>query len=147
MVFEKSDYQQSHYRRPWKIFTWNGFDHTWLFYPKIMGPPGPDTRHGAIKVESLANCLETEFWDCEPGKIAFDIIKDDSILDIVKIRLPIPNNLSYTIHGFINCVTIVKFVMGLNKWFIMTPQQLHRYLLRNGGRSLKYGEVPWKPIW
>jgi len=132
-------FQNTLFHRPWRLFTWNGYQHVWLFYPKYMGPPGLLTRQHTIKVEPLSTYLDTDYWACEPEEIAEEIIKEDYILDIIKISLPLPSNVSYNIRGLITCVTIVKFVMGLSKWFVMTPQQLHRYLLRIGGRSMKNG--------
>jgi len=133
-------FQNSFFHRPWHCFTWNRYHHVWLFYPKYMGPPGLLTRLSTIKVEPLSTFLDTDYWDADPEEVAAEFLKEDYILDIIKIVLPLPSNLSYNIHnirGLINCVTIIKSVMGLCKWFVMTPQQLHRYLLRIGGRSLK----------
>jgi len=132
-------FQNSLFHRPWQIFTWNGFQHVWVFYPKYMGPPGLLTTKHTIKVEPLSTYLDTDYWAADPELVAKEFIKEDYIIDIVKISLPLPSNLSYSIRGLTNCVTVVKSVMGLCKWFVMTPQQLRRYLLRIGGRSLKNG--------
>ena len=132
-------FQNSFFHRPWQFWTWNGYQHVWVFFPKYMGPPGLLTKQYTLKVEPLSTFLDIDFWPADPEEIAQEFIKQDYIVDIVKIVLPLPSNLSYTIRGLINCVTIVKSVLGLSKWFILTPQQLHRYLLRIGGRSLKKG--------
>jgi len=132
-------FQNSFFHRPWHCFTWNRYQHCWVFYPKYMGPPGLLTRLSTIKVEPLSTFIDTDYWPCDPEEVAKEFIKEDYIIDIVKISLNLPKNVSYNIRGFINCVTIVKSVMGLCKWFVMTPQQLRRYLLRIGGRSLKNG--------
>jgi len=130
-------FQDSSFHRPWQIFTWNGYKHAWVFYSKYMGPPGLLTRQTTLKVESLSTFLDVDYWPCDPEDIAKEFIKQDYIKDIVKIVLPIQQNVSYNVRGLINCVTIIKAVLGISKWFVMTPQQLHRYLLRIGGRSLK----------
>lgn len=97
------------------------------------------TRQTTIKIEPLSTFLDVDYWSADPEEIAQEFIKENYIVDVVKISLPLPKTVSYNIRGLINCVTTVKSVMGLCKWFIMTPQQLHRYLLRNGGRSMKNG--------
>ena len=130
-------FQNSSYHRPWHIFTWNGYQHVWVFFPKYLGPPGLLTRQSTLKIEPLATFIDIDYWDADPEEVAELFIKEDYILDIVKISLRLPESVSYNIRGLINCVTIVKSVMGLVKWFVMTPQQLHRYLFRIGGRSLK----------
>jgi len=132
-------FQSTTFRRPWNLFTWNGYQHVWLFYPKYLGPPGLLTHQATIKIEPLSTYLDTDYWACDPDVIAQDFIKEDYVRDIVKISLPLPSNLSYNIRGLINCVTIIKLIMGVGKWFIFTPQQLRRYLLRIGGRSIKNG--------
>jgi len=132
-------FQKSKYHRPWHVFTWNRYEHVWVFFPKYLGPPGLLTRQSTLKVEPLATFIDTDYWDADPEEVAEAFLKEDYVLDIVKITLRLPESVSYNIRGFINCVTIVKSVMGLCKWFVMTPQQLHRYLLRIGGESLKNG--------
>jgi len=132
-------FQNSPYHRPWNIFTWNGYQHVWVFFPKYMGPPGLMTRQTTIKVEPLSTFLDVDHWPYNPEELASEFIKENHILDVVKISLPLPKTVSYNIRGLMNCVTTVKSVMGLFKWFVMTPQQLRRYLLRIGGRSLKNG--------
>lgn len=92
-----------------------------------------------IHLYTCTSFLNVDHWNCDPEEIASEFIKLDSILVIIKILLPIPLNLSYNIRGFINCVTIVKFFIGLSNWFVMTLQQLRRCLLKIGGRSLKNG--------
>ncbi len=135
-------FQSSKYHRPWNCFTWNQWQHTWVFFAKYQGPPGLLTTQHTLKVEPLSTFLDIDYWPEHPEKIAKEFIKEDYIKDIVEILLPLPKNVSYNIRGLINCVTLVKSVMGLSKWFVMTPQQLHRYLLRIGGRSLKNGRCP-----
>lgn len=132
-------FQNSVFHRPWQIFTWNGFEHCWVFFPKYMGPPGLLTRQHTLKVEPLSTFIDVDYWATDPEEVAAEFIKEDFILDIVKISLSLPETVSYNVRGLINCVTVVKSVMGLGKWFVMTPQQLRRYLLRIGGRSLKNG--------
>lgn len=132
-------FQKSKYHRPWNCFTWNGWQHTWVFFAKYQGPPGLLTPQHTIKVEPLATFLDVDYWADSPENVAKEFINEQKIKDIVKIMLPLPKTVSYNIRGLINCVTLVKSVMGLSKWFVMTPQQLHRYLLRIGGKSLKNG--------
>ena len=134
-------FQNSSFHRPWQIFTWNKYQHCWVFFPKYMGPPGLMTRLSTIKVEPLSTYLDVDYWPTDPEEIALAFIKDDYILDVVKISLPLPKTVHYNIRGLINCVTVVKSVMGLCKWFVMTPQQLHRYLIKIGGRSMKNGRT------
>jgi len=132
-------FQNSFFHRPWHVFTWNRYQHVWVFFPKYMGPQGLLTTQHTIKVEPLSTFVDVDYWAADPEEVATEFIKEGHILDIVKISLCLPETVSYNVRGLINCVTVVKSVMGLGKWFVMTPQQLHRYLLRIGGKGLKNG--------
>lgn len=128
-------FQNSVCHRPWHFLTWNNFHHCWVFFAKYKGPIGLLTHQGTIKVEHLTTFLDVDYWEAEPEEVVKEFIKEDHVLDIVKISLLLPQK--YNIRGLINCVTLVKAVTGLCKWFVITPQQLHRHLLRVGGESLK----------
>lgn len=123
-------FQKSSHQRPWHIFTRGGYEHIFLLYPQDSG---------TIKINPLSMQLLSEYIPCPPEQLMPQITESPKIMDVVKIVLPLSSNLSYNIRGLINCVTIVKFVLGITKWFILTPRQLHRHLLKIGGRSVKYG--------
>jgi len=135
VVFQKSS---SH--RPWHFWTWNGYEHCWVFFAKYKGPAGLLTRKHTIKVEPLSAFIDIDYWEADPEEVAAEFLKEEHILDIVRISLLLPTTTNYKLRGLINCVTVVKTVMSLGEWFILTPQQLRRYLLRKGGKSLKQAE-------
>ena len=130
-------FQSSVYHRPWRVWTWNGYHHAWVFFSKYKGPTGLLTPQHTLKINPLSNFITVDYWEESPEIIARHLLKKHDIKDIVKISLPIRANSSYTIRGLITCVTVVKAVLCLNRLFILTPQQLHRYLLRIGGTSLR----------
>lgn len=39
----------------------------------------------------------------------------------------------YNIPLICTCVTTVKRMLGIRKWWIVTPRQLEKYLIKNGG--------------
>lgn len=124
-------FQKTHRWAPWYWFLGRGARHCWIFYEHT-----PDS---SIKIEPLANFIDTDYWPTPAREIAVAFLKKSAVIDIVKIILPLPENLSYTIHGFINCVTLCKFALGVFDFFIFTPEQLRKHLLKLGGRSLKNG--------
>jgi len=89
-----------------------------------------------VKAEPLSTYLSLDLWEAEPEEVAAEFLKEKYVLDIVRITLSLPTTTGYSMRGLINCVTMVKLILGLGKWFILTPQQLRRYLLRLGGKSL-----------
>jgi len=133
-------FQKSFFNRPWQCFTWNNYEHTWVFFEKYLGEPGLMTPRGTIKVEPLSNFIEADYWNAEPEIVATEFLTQKHIIDIVRIGLPWKSKVTYTFRGFIGCVTVVKAILGLKAWWVMTPQQLRRYLIKLGGRSLKHGQ-------
>lgn len=122
-------FQDSDHNRPWHFFTPEKSKHCWVFFPR---------HDGTLRINPLGNYIDVDYWRTNPENLAPQYLKEDKrVVDIVKIVLPLKNNLSYNIRGLINCVTIVKAVMSINKFFILTPLQLHKYLISIGGVSLK----------
>ena len=42
----------------------------------------------------------------------------------------------YLQRGVQSCVSVVKSLIGLKAWHVLTPQQLYEYLIHNGGVEL-----------
>lgn len=59
----------------------------------------------------------------------FDKIKKDSII-IVEYNI---KNTEYSLLGVRTCVGICKEVLGIKDFFIFTPYQLYKKLLKSGG--------------
>ena len=132
-------FQDSSSTNFWNIITFKSWKHCWLFTPAYLGPPGLLTPQKVVRINTLLAYLDVDFWDGSPSQVAKEFMCQPNVVDIVKITLPLRKSVSYTIRGLINCVTIVKSFMGLKCWWIITPQQLHRYLLRHGGISMRKG--------
>ena len=122
-------FTDSQHLRPWHLFNYGDWKHCWLFCPT--------SNNKVIRINALSTYADLDYWDGSPEEVAQEFICEPNVVDIVKITLPLVKKVSYNVRGILNCVTIVKAFMGLNCWWIMTPQQLHRFLKRKGGRSLK----------
>ena len=104
-----------------------GFSHCFSYEHQLLG--GYDCF---LKIENLYNCLDTQimFGSKEDLLLRFDHVRTVEItLDIDPLRrtfdlLPI------------NCVSVIKKQLGLNKPFIITPKQLYDHLIRIGGKEL-----------
>jgi hypothetical protein len=65
--------------------------------------------------------------------VIFDKLKKNSI---IIIEYEIKKNI-YSVIGVKTCVGICKDILGIKNFFIFTPYQLYKYLIKNGGK--KYG--------
>ena len=125
VVFQKSDSKELN--RPWRCLTWNNFDHVWLFHPHL---------EGALKINPLSNRIIIDYFPESLKEVLLFYKKHQHVIDIIKIKLPLGVTLGYSLRGIITCVSIIKAVLGIGAWFVITPQQLRRHLLKIGGRSL-----------
>ena len=123
-------FQKSESNRFWNYFLWNHYDHVFLLQPHL---------EGTLKLNPLANNIIIDYIPHPTHEVADSYRTHEQVIDIVIINLPLVLQSGYTARGIITCVTIVKATLGIGKWFILTPQQLRRHLLRIGGRSIKYG--------
>lgn len=125
----------SGFNRIWSVFCPTAYRHCWVFWPNYLGPPGLLTPKVTLKTESLSAMLDIDVWYQDPDEIARQFLKGAT--DILTLTLPYKSALRYTPRGLITCVSMVKAVMNLNAWWILTPRQLYIYLKQAGARSLK----------
>lgn len=61
------------------------------------------------------------------------------------VRLTHSVPLSAPPWGFLvpaTCVSVVKGVLGIRAWWVLTPYQLYKYLLKHGGQHLSQVAIP-----
>ena len=85
----------------------------------------------------LASFISVHNYEYKAEILINEYVSRGTVLDIVQISLPFKSTRAYTIRGFLNCVTLVKALLNIKKFFIFTPKQLHSYLLSIGGKSMK----------
>ena len=135
-------FAQSHHNRVWSAFCGPAFRHCWVFWASHIGPPGLLTPKATIKMESLSAMLDIDVWYEDPNEIAHQFLPGAT--DILTLTLPFKSAMCYTPRGMITCVSVVKAVMNLKAWWILTPQQLYIYLAGKGAKSLKKQEVSYR---
>lgn len=128
-------FQPSTLHRIWSAFCPDlAFRHCWLIQTAYMGEPGLLTPKICMKIESLANMIDTEVWNATPEEIVEGFLP--RVTDILRISLRIKSGRGYIPRGITTCVSVPKAVMGIKAWWILTPKQLYNYLLSIGAVSL-----------
>lgn len=58
------------------------------------------------------------------------------------IKFPVLQQLEreFVFRGLLSCMTLTKALLGIRCWWLLTPYQLARYLLANGGSLVKVSE-------
>ncbi len=115
------------HRSWWTRFMHKDFTHCFSYEHQLLG--GYDCF---LRVENLYNCLDTQiFFGLKP-----DLLNLFPHYKIVEIKLEVnPLNKTYEFLP-INCVSMVKKQLGLNKPFIITPKQLYDHLITIGGKEI-----------
>jgi len=81
-----------------------------------------------IRTESLINLLETDVSFVTMEQVLPYLMEIHTDFKYIKIECE-PNPLkSFSIFHHLNCVSTVKKVLGINKPFTITPNQLFEYL-------------------
>lgn len=122
VVFGEADY------RPWYLRGLEqGFSHCYTYEHQLLG--GYDCF---VKVECLLNTLNSEIFFGTSSQL-LEMYKATNIIQITVEVNPTAKTLDLLP---VNCVSMVKKQLGVNKPFILTPKQLYAHLVRRGGKEV-----------
>lgn len=88
----------------------------------------------AMKVEVSESRISTEAWWADPDVITKHFAP--SVIDILKVRVEIDDRVGYIPRGPLTCVSGIKALLGMQAWWVLTPLQLHKHLVRRGAVSV-----------
>lgn len=115
---------------PWWIdlFTRGGFRHCYAFR---------DYRGITLIVNQVAQGLLLDATKVRAAECAKALARQADVTVVLFASQLKPR---YTPRGVQTCVSVVKSLLGLKLWRIWTPQELHDYLIQNGGVVLCQAE-------
>ena len=85
-----------------------------------------------IRIENLYNTVETDIY-FSTLKILLDRFPHHKIIQITLEVNPLNKTFDFMP---INCVSLIKKQLGINKPFIITPKQLLNHLITLGGKEI-----------
>ncbi len=105
-------------------FTSPGFRHCFLLKSAELGCIALDPYWHGISVSWSPLSAERIARDCldKGHKVLF--------LEQNKVR-------EYYLRGFITCVSVIKMMIGIKNWRVITPRQLYDVLLSSGAHLVK----------
>lgn len=62
------------------------------------------------------------------------LLSDNIVTVILEVDADLESRVPFFLRGLITCVTVTKAMLGVHAWWIWTPRQLYKYLLRHGAR-------------
>jgi hypothetical protein len=121
---------------PWRIFARPGWRHCWialrLYFPSV----GTMARQYTLKIEPTT-------WgiDVDVGWQSVDDVAQAALAagatSVLEFSVDTPPPWGYVPRGVLSCVSVIKAVLGLRAWWVVTPEQLHRLLVRRGANEVR----------
>lgn len=130
-------FQGADHRRWWRIFTRRGWRHCYVIIPNhTVGGGSLFTRPQSIVVNPWVSCIRLDVIDKSPADVCQDLLADGVTC---VIELPIDQKFTgrYVPRGLLTCVSLIKAVIGCDAWHVWTPEQLAKWMLRNGGTMME----------
>jgi len=131
-------FQGAEHRRFWRMFCRRGWRHVFLIHPAYYPEPGLMAQVYSVVINPHSDHVRTDVVFKHPADICASMLREGVT---ACISIPIDQKFTgrYVPRGFITCVSLVKIFLGIGAWYVWTPEQLARYLLRNGGTLM---EIP-----
>jgi hypothetical protein len=125
-------FQGAEHRRWWRIYTRRGWRHVWIIIPAYF----PEPKLSAIRYSQIVNFwtdhVRSDVVFMAPDKVAEEALRNGATCAI-KFAVDQKFTGRYVPRGLLTCVSLIKALLSINAWHVWTPEQLARWLLRNGG--------------
>ena len=115
----------------WNIYGTSGYQHCWIAVPEYFPEPGLLATQYTMKIEPLEWGIDVAIWR-ERTDVVVKTFYEAGATAVVYWAKAAPCR-GYVPRGVYSCVSICKAVLGIRAWYILTPWQLPRYMLNNGG--------------
>mgnify|MGYP001146971656 CR=1 FL=1 len=127
------------HRRFWRIFTRRGWRHCYVILPAYYPEPGLRADQYSVIIDTRTNCTDCDVLFTPPKDVVQYLLKEGTTCAI-KVRIDRHGKRDYVPRGILTCVSLVKSIIGIGAWWVWTPEQLARHLVRNGGELITQGE-------
>lgn len=129
-------FKGAEHRRFWRIFTRRGWRHVFVVIPVYFPEPGLAAIQYCQIINPTMEDLRADVVYKPADQVCADLLDDGATC---VIRFPVDQKFTgrYIPRGLLTCVSLVKALISVDAWWILTPEQLANYLLRNGGSLME----------
>lgn len=120
------------HRRAWRIATRRGWRHCLVILPRVGVSETLVGGRGAIVLNPIVSHLCVHASERSPLALAHEALNEGATC-VVRCRVDRSPAGEYVPRGLLTCVSVIKAVLGVRAWWVVTPEQLARVLLRMGG--------------
>lgn len=130
-------FQGAEHRRWWRIFTRRGWRHCYLILPAYLPGASLLDKPGSIIINPWIGFIRVDYSPQTPQAICRQMVEEGATC---AIEIPVDQKFSgaYVPRGLLTCVSMIKAMIGCNAWNVLTPEQLARWMLRHGGKTMEF---------
>lgn len=113
-----------------RLFTGPRWSHVWAY--------AWDPDHGVyITIDPIGNNMVVDAVPVldHPTGVLNEVMGREDTQAVVLFQKYDNQRTKFHYHGFHTCVTVIKDLLGINRFSVQTPRGLYDYLIRNGGIS------------
>lgn len=122
-------FQSSFTWKIWDVFTTKDYRHCWLFMDREDGP-------GSVLFEYRRGWMVMEDYVLSAADIIEVLKTCPEQSTVLRMTLDPWERKKYSPSGLITCVSIIKAVLGVTQFWILTPRQLLNHLLGLGAKTV-----------
>ncbi len=104
-----------------------------LYHPS----PNAFARRYTLRIEVLPWGLDYDVLWQTPEEVAEGYYKA-GVTAIVRHTVELPPARMFAFRGVITCVSVLKAALAIKNWRIITPKQLFKHLIRDGGELVTW---------
>ena len=119
----------------WRMFTRAGYRHVLLIIPTDGGRSLFDPNGSCIVVNGLSYTVNLNSLDITAKQAAEECLKRGAT-EVFRFKVSKRFTREFIPRGILTCVSLIKAVMGINAWWVITPEQLRNWLIDNGAEKV-----------
>ena len=120
------------HRRWWRFATRRGWRHCFVILPAVGLPASLLGSGTSIVLNPTVSHLSVQAFGRFPRDVAREALRDGATC-VVRCRVDHAPTGEYVPRGPLSCVSVTKAALGIRAWWVVTPEQLARLLVRMGG--------------
>lgn len=121
----------------WRMFTRRGWRHVQLIVPADHPDSSLFSKVGrCVVLNATSYSVTVSVVDKFAKDLALDCL-DAGATMVLSYFVDVGFTREFIFRGLLTCVSLIKAVIGINAWYVITPGDLARWLIKNGATRLE----------
>ncbi len=123
----------------WRPLLPRGWRHCYVLLPFWYPNKSALSYQWTVKLEATGWGLDYDVLYARPSVVA-RVALEEGATAAVRFQFCTPPRRLRMFRGLFSCVSLVKAVLGIAAWWVITPRRLHDWLLATGGEEVPKNE-------